>query len=188
MADGQRVCPAEQAGMLDNGFRRWLHPLEKIVAPYLNRGDFILDLGCGPGTFTDGLALLVGEEGRVVAVDLQEDMLSALVEKLSGKGLLDRVTIHPCRSDSLGLEEFDGRADFALAFWMAHETPDLTCFLKEVHAALRPGGRLLCVEPKFHVSPVQCREMAEDGEALGFRSRRVKGIRLSRAVLFTKPV
>jgi len=42
--------------------------------------------------------------------------------------------------------------DFALAFYIVHEVPDKKSFLSEVASHLKPGGRFLIVEPKFHVS------------------------------------
>jgi SAM-dependent methyltransferase len=42
--------------------------------------------------------------------------------------------------------------DFALAFYMVHEVPDKRSFLSEVASHLKPDGRFLIVEPKFHVS------------------------------------
>ncbi|MBN2626187.1 MAG: class I SAM-dependent methyltransferase [Spirochaetales bacterium] len=184
--DRRKVCPAEIGGMLDNRFRRWLHPRKQIVGPYVHEGDFVLDLGCGPGSFTDSLAELIGPDGRVLAVDLQEKMLRAMKRKITQLGLEGRVIAHPCRADSLLLEEYREKADFALAFWMVHETPDPLSFLAEVHTALKPGGQLLCTEPKMHVSEKLYREMVEGARDLGFRVQPVEGIRMSRAVLFTK--
>ncbi|MDC7223047.1 MAG: class I SAM-dependent methyltransferase [Spirochaetales bacterium] len=184
MKQNRRVCSADAAPMLDNGFRQWLHPRESISAPYVKKGDTVLDLGCGPGSFTDVLAELAGKEGRVVAVDLQEKMLELMKGKVARRNLSDRVTPHLCRSDSLMIDEYEGKVDFALAFWMAHETPDLSSFLQEVRRSLKGEGRFLCVEPRLHVSRSRFNRMVQTAEEIGFRSEAVKGIRLSRAVLF----
>ena len=42
----------------------------------VSSGDTVIDLGCGGGFFTAALAKMVGENGRVIAMDLQEEMLS----------------------------------------------------------------------------------------------------------------
>jgi ubiquinone/menaquinone biosynthesis C-methylase UbiE len=186
MDNGRRVCPAQIAGMLDNPLRCWIHPRKTIVGPYVKEGDCVLDLGCGPGSFTDTLADLAGDEGRVIAVDLQKEMLDLMVKKITVKNQNHRVIPHLCRQDSLLLDVYTGQVDFALAFWMAHETPDLGAFFGQVFAALKLKGRLLCVEPKMHVSKRQYGEMFEIGRSLGFHCEPVEGIRLSRSVLFTK--
>ena len=64
-------------------------------------------------------------------------------------GVESRISFHKCESDTIGLDE---KADFALAFYMVHEVPDPEKFLAEVFGLLNPGGTLLLVEPKFHVS------------------------------------
>jgi 2-polyprenyl-3-methyl-5-hydroxy-6-metoxy-1,4-benzoquinol methylase len=35
---------------------------------------------------------------------------------------------------------------------MVHEVPDSEAFLREIASLLKPRGKLLIVEPKFHVS------------------------------------
>lgn len=186
MSDNEMVCSVKHAPMLDNRFRQLLHPQKRIVGTYVKQGDIVLDLGCGPGSFTDSLALAVGNKGHVIAVDLQRGMLDIMEKKVAQFGLTKRVTSHLCQSDSFVLEEYKEKFNFALAFWMIHETSDVNRSLKEIYQSLKLGGTLLCVEPKMHVSEKICQEMIEVGESIGFVTKPVKGIRLSRAVLFTK--
>jgi len=42
----------------------------------IGEGHRVIDLGCGPGFFTFGLASLVGQTGHVLAVDKSEPFLS----------------------------------------------------------------------------------------------------------------
>lgn len=60
-----------------------------------------------------------------------------------------RIVTQQCAADTIGPTE---PTDLALAFYMVHEVPDPDRFLREVYDALKPGGRLLVVEPKGHVS------------------------------------
>ncbi len=55
------VCPVEEAGILDNKFRRWLQKPQKIVSPYIEEGITVLDIGCGPGFFG---SISIGWESR----------------------------------------------------------------------------------------------------------------------------
>jgi SAM-dependent methyltransferase len=68
-------CPYWLAWALDNPLRRWLHNPQKILEGLVQPGQTVLDLGCGPGYFSLALARMVGANGRVVAVDLQPEML-----------------------------------------------------------------------------------------------------------------
>ena len=86
----------------------------------------------------------------------------------------------------LGVDE---TADFALAFWMLHEVPDQAAFLAEVLACLRPGGRLLVVEPRVHVGGSTFERSVSDrlrGAGLLPVARPV--VALSRAVLFSQMI
>ena len=144
-----RVCPVILAGGLDNKIRRWLQNPRKILAPYINQGMTVLDLGCGPGLFTVELAQMVGKEGRVIAADLQEGMLRKLREKIQGTYLEERITVHKCEVNRLGLSE---GVDFVLAFYMVHEVPDQGNLFNEIKSILKPNGQVFIVEPPFHTS------------------------------------
>lgn len=150
MADEKnRVCPVTLAGGLDNRIRRWLQNPHKILGPYVREGMTVLDVGCGPGFFSIELAQMVGKSGRVVAADLQEGMLRKLRKKIQGTELEERITLHKCEKDTLGLSE---RVNFVLAFYMVHEIPHQEDFFNEIISILKPNGQVLIVEPPLHTS------------------------------------
>ena len=122
-----------------------------MLRPYVSAGQTALDLGCGMGYFSLGLAKLVGESGRVIAVDLQERMLAGLRRRAAKQGLGRRIEPRLCAANDLGIADLAGRVDLALAFWMLHEVPDQAGFLGQVGESLADGGRLLLAEPRFHV-------------------------------------
>ncbi|NTV46785.1 MAG: methyltransferase domain-containing protein, partial [Chlorobiales bacterium] len=117
----QRVCPVELAGSLDSPIRRWLQDPQKILCPYIEEGMTVLDIGCGPGFFSIGMAQLVGKTGRVIAADLQEGMLQKIRDKISGTELEKRITLHKCEETRIGVSE---PVDFVLLFYMVHEVPN----------------------------------------------------------------
>jgi ubiquinone/menaquinone biosynthesis C-methylase UbiE len=147
-----RVCPAAHAGWLATPVRRLAQDPRRILRGLVAAGDTAVDLGCGPGFFTLPLAAMTGEQGTVIAVDLQQEMLDRLRARAERAGLAARIQLHRCRADSLDL---DCQADFALAFYMLHEVPDAAAFLRQVRDALRPQGRFLLVEPRGHVSAAE---------------------------------
>jgi ubiquinone/menaquinone biosynthesis C-methylase UbiE len=179
------VCPAEHAGWLVTPGRRLFTDPRRILRGLLEPGDTALDLGCGPGFFTLPLAQMVGSGGRVIAVDVQSEMLRRMTERARRKGLTDRITAHKAAADSIGLG--DAEADFALAFWMVHEVPDVARFLAEVHAALKPAARLLVVEPRGHVGAGAFAQTTESARAAGFTPSAGPRVFYSRSVLLTKP-
>jgi ubiquinone/menaquinone biosynthesis C-methylase UbiE len=112
----------------------------------------VLEPGPGMGFFTLELARRVGDGGRVVAVDIQPRMLSALERRAAKAGLRNRVQTRLARPDSMGLSDLAGRVDFALAFAVVHEMPDAGLFFRELRATLKPGVATLLVEPAGHVT------------------------------------
>lgn len=144
-----RVCPVSLAGGLDNKIRRYLQNPRKILKPYVEEGMAILDIGCGPGFFSIELAQMTGKSGRVIAADLQEEMLQKIRDKIQGTELEDRIRLHKCETDRLGLSE---NVDFIFAFYMVHEVPDQQAFFNEIKSILKPKGHILIIEPPFHTS------------------------------------
>lgn len=145
----ERIFPVEEAGSLESRFRHWLQNPKKVLSPYIRPGMHILDIGCGPGFFTLEMARLTGPAGHVTAADLQQGMLEKIAHKIKGSDLSTRVTLHLCRPDYIGLT---GKFDLIFAFYVVHEVPDQSSFFRELISAMKPGGKLLIVEPRFHVS------------------------------------
>ena len=162
------VCPWWFCYTFDNPLRRLVHNPETMLAPWVRPGATCLDLGCGMGYFTLGLARLAGPGGRVVAVDLQEKMLAALRRRAAKAGLTGIIQPRRCAEDSLGLTDLAGTVDFALCFWMLHEVPSIPEFLGQVLAAMRPRGALMVAEPKFHVDQKTFASELAQAEALGW--------------------
>jgi len=76
--------------------------------------------------------------------------------------------------------------DFALAFYMVHEVPDGEALLRQVAECLRPQGRLLLVEPIFHVPRAAFEATLRAAERAGLRVVAHPRIRFSRAVLLAR--
>lgn len=159
-----RVCPVERAGSLESRLRRWLQNPQKILRPYIHKGMKVLDVGCGPGFFSIDMAHLVGDSGRVIALDLQEGMLQKVKNKIQGTDFEKRFTLLKCEEDKLGVAE---KVDFILAFYMFHEVTDQDGFLDEIGSILNPNGQVLIVEPPFHVSQSAFKDMIRKAEEAG---------------------
>jgi len=180
---GLNVCPAWFAWVINNPLRRWLHDPAEVLHGLVSPGSVVLEIGCGSGPFTIALAELVGPSGRVIAADLQPAMLAKVRKRVERAGLEDRVELHVCERDRIGLST---PVDFALAFWMLHEVPNALTFLKEIHGLLNDDGKLLLVEPKLHVGSSEFRVEMEAGWKAEFTLLAQPSIRLSRSALFAK--
>jgi SAM-dependent methyltransferase len=148
----RHVCPWWLGYWLVNPLRRLLERPSEILGPFVREGMTVLEPGCGMGFFTIDLARMVGPSGLVVAVDLQERMLGGLRRRAARAAVLERIDIRLAGPDGLAVGDLNGGVDLAVALHMVHEVPDQAALFAEISTALKPGGRLLIVEPKGHVS------------------------------------
>lgn len=163
------VCPWWLGPLLANPLRRLVQDPGPLLAPLVAEGMLVLEPGPGMGFFTLEAARRVGDSGRVVAVDLQPRMLAGLRRRAERAGLAARVETRAARPDSLGVGDLAGRVDLALALLMVHELPDAGRFFAELGAAVKPGGRVLFVEPRGHVSPAAFEASLAAAARAGFR-------------------
>jgi ubiquinone/menaquinone biosynthesis C-methylase UbiE len=177
----KHVCPWWIGYLLISPIRRWLQNPEKILSPYISEGMTVLDIGPGMGFFTLPAARMVGESGKVIAVDIQEKMLSTLRKRAEKAGLAGRIVTKVCEPDSLGVSE---PIDLCLAFNVVHEVPDPGVFLSQIKAVLKPTGQLLLAEPGgWHVSENDFRETLALAAAAGLKVVAEPRIRRSRVAL-----
>ena len=174
------VCPAELAYSLDNWLRKLVHNPEKILRPYISKGMTVLDLGCGPGYFSLGIAKIVSSSGKVIAADLQEKMLEKVNRKITGTEFEKIFELQKCQSDQICVIE---KVDFVLAFWMVHEVPDKAKLFSELKSILKPEGKIFIVEPKFHVTKSAFDNMLSIIKDVGFEVVEKPKVPISRAVL-----
>ncbi|MBD3235543.1 MAG: methyltransferase domain-containing protein [Candidatus Eisenbacteria bacterium] len=184
MSDEPRhICPVERADGLDTRLRRWLQNPRKILGPYVREGMRVADIGCGPGFLTLDLAELVGAEGCVFAADMQAGMLAKLREKVRGTQLEPRITMHLCPDDRIGLPE---PVDLAVAFYVVHEVPDQAAFFLEMYSSLKPDGRLLVIEPPFHVSRKDFAASVQLAREAGFAETKGPRVALSKVAIWAR--
>jgi ubiquinone/menaquinone biosynthesis C-methylase UbiE len=177
------TCPWWLIFTFDNPLRKLAQNPQKILSPFVKADSTVLDVGCGMGYFSLGLAELVGEKGKVIAADLQPKMLAGLSKRAKAAGLESRIHPHQCLPDKIGVTE---PVDFALAFWMVHEVRQREEFLREVFSLIKPGGKFLIVEPLIHVSGRDFERTVTLSREIGFTTGVRPRVSMSRAILLEK--
>jgi SAM-dependent methyltransferase len=147
-------CPWLMQYVFISPIRQLLEPPEKLVEPFVQPGMTVVEPGCGFGFVSLELARLVGEEGKVISVDLEPRAVERLKKRARRAGLVRRMEIRSCGSQDLGLTNYKDQVDLIAVIHTLHEFEDLPGFLAQAAALLKPSGRLLVVEPKGHVKPV----------------------------------
>ena len=148
----EKVCPVWIGYLLSIPIRKLIHNPKKLLSPYVEAGMKVLDIGCSMGFFSLPLAQMVGANGKVICVDVQEKMIKSLEKRAKKAGLTDIIETRRCTHNSLGLEDLTQQIDFAFASAVVHEVTDASTFFAEIYQALRQNGRLLVSEPEGHVS------------------------------------
>jgi len=150
-AKPQHVCPWWLGYLLACPLRR-VFGESKILAGYVREGMTVFEPGPGMGFFTLELARLVGDSGRVIAVDIQPRMIERLRRRAAKAGVSARIETRLVSPDSFGIADLAGTVDFTLAFAVVHELPSAGQFFREAAIASKPGARLLFAEPTGHVT------------------------------------
>jgi 2-polyprenyl-3-methyl-5-hydroxy-6-metoxy-1,4-benzoquinol methylase len=182
----KHVCPYWVGYWLLNPFRGLIQNPDKILAPYVASGMTVLDIGSAMGFFSLPLARMVGPEGKVICVDVQEKMLDVLQHRAQKAQLAERIVARVCEPTSLGLDDFYGQIDFALSFAVVHEVSDVSNFFIEVCLLLKPKAFCLVVEPKGHVSAQDFEETLDSAKHAGMSLVSRPPITWSRTALLRK--
>jgi len=120
-------------------FRDLFRPRRNILEELgIEPGFHVLDYGCGPGSYIIPLAELVGESGKVYAMDIHPLAIQRVQDIASKKQLTNVETIlSDCQT---GLP--DNTLDAVLLYDAFHHLSDPDVVLKELHRVLKPDGVL----------------------------------------------
>jgi ubiquinone/menaquinone biosynthesis C-methylase UbiE len=181
LTDKKHICPVWLAGFLDNWFRKWLQNPRMILGPYIKSGMTVLDFGCGPGFFTVEIAKMVGTSGKVIAVDVQEEMLKKLKDKIIGTDFNNRILLHKSFENRIGIVD---HADVVVAFYVFHELTNKIDILYEIKSLLKKDGIFIMIEPKYvHVSKKDFNDTVSKANNIGLKEIGSINMLLSRSVV-----
>ncbi|MCA9315376.1 MAG: class I SAM-dependent methyltransferase [Planctomycetota bacterium] len=169
---------------LDNPFTKVNRAKYIVDSLGLAPGMTVLDAGCGPGRVTVPLARAVGDEGRVVALDVQAGMLARARAKVDAAGLAN-VTFLEARlgEGKLPREHFDR----IVLVTVLGEIPDQGAALVELRDALVPAGVLAIVEVIFDPHFQRRTTVTKLATSIGLRERAFFGHRLAYVLHMEKP-
>lgn len=167
-------------------------PSKAIKMLQLKKNAVIADIGAGSGYYTFRLAAQ-HPEGRVIAVDIQPEMISYLEQE---KKTLNagNVSIHLGKIEDTLLEE--DSIDAALMVDAYHEFSHPYEMIRSIHRALRPGGRLFLLEyraedPLVPIKPLHKMSQAQakrEMAAAGFQWAETKhDLPWQHLLIFNKP-
>jgi len=122
------------------------NPEQNISQLNITPGMRVADIGAGTGFYSLLLAKLVGNSGKVYAIDIQKDLLEKLKAE-SRKDHLLNIDIVWGDMERLGGSKLGaGVADVAILSNILFQIKDKNTFLLETKRILKPGGRVMVVD------------------------------------------
>ncbi|MCW7753412.1 methyltransferase domain-containing protein [Desulfobotulus sp. H1] len=153
---------------MDNPFTRTNRASTILSLLDIRPGMFVADVGCGPGRLSIPLAQNVGKEGHVIAMDMQEGMLSRTCQKAKASGL-DNITFLKAGAGSGALAGY--RFDRVLLVTVLGEIPDPKPALAEIYQALKPDGILSVTEIIFDPHFQKKESVLQLASSIGFKEK-----------------
>ncbi|HKV05055.1 MAG TPA: class I SAM-dependent methyltransferase [Candidatus Acidoferrales bacterium] len=167
-------------------------PGKVIDALELRQGELIADLGAGSGYFTFRIAPRVGKTGKVLAVEIQDEMLQTIRERATAMKIANVEAVRGSETDphlpAHGV-------DLVLMVDVYHELSFPFEVMTQVCTALKPGGRVVFVEyrkedpsvPIKEVHKMSIEQLDKEMSAVGLvRVKTVETLPWQHIVIFEK--
>ncbi|HSD26154.1 MAG TPA: methyltransferase domain-containing protein, partial [Vicinamibacteria bacterium] len=136
--------PAAYIASLDDPARdAYQKPDEVMKALALRPGEVVADIGSGSGYFTLRFARVVGETGRVYAVDVSPDMIRHLNRRLREAGVRNVVPVLADPDDPLLPDDSVDRFVIVNTWHHIEDRPGYLALLKRM---LKPGGQVVHID------------------------------------------
>ena len=164
-----------------------------IDALELRAGEVVVDLGAGSGYFTFRIAPRVGKTGRVLAVEIQGEMLKAIRQRAAA---LKATNVEEVKGSETDPKLPAGGVDLVLMVDVYHELAYPFEVMTKVRDGLKPGGRVVFVEyrkedpqiPIKEVHKMSVDQLKEEMKVIGLVHRRtVESLPSQHIVIFEKP-
>ncbi len=140
-----RYTHGHHESVVQNHARRRAEGEAWFLLPHLKAGMRLLDVGCGPGTITAGLARAVAP-GETIGIDLSEEILVQARDHAASEGV-DNVTF--TAGDVYQLNYEDETFDVVYANQVLQHLTDQPLALREMRRVLKPGGLLSVRETDY---------------------------------------
>lgn len=132
------------AEMFDDPSREaWQRPAEVLRLMSVPAGARVADLGAGTGYFLSHLSRAVGPEGRVLALDVEPDMVRYMEVRAQREGLAN-VEAQLVPTDDPALPEASVDAVLVVNTW--HHIEGRARYAEKLARGLRPGGKVFVVD------------------------------------------
>lgn len=158
----------------------WLvkNPYRILRAIGVKEGQTVLDVGCGPGFFTIPAAKLVGETGKVIALDNHPLAVRRVEKKAKNAGLQN---VQPLLADAAETGLPEASVDLAFLFGFVHAiNSEFSDVLHELQRILKPGGKIVIEKTPWVKESDLLASLEENGFQFSDRLKRLFSFQKSR--------
>lgn len=176
--------PQVFAGLIDNPFRRKIQPPDATAIRHgIEPGMTVLDVGPGNGRYTMSAARRVGEDGKVIAIDIEPKMIERVRARAAKEGVTN---IEARLADVYDLPFEDATFDLIYMIAVISEIPEPIRAMRECHRVLKPDGSLVFSELFFDPDYPLARTLIRWAEKASFRMKQKVGNFFYYTLIFEK--
>ena len=135
--------------LVTHGRDGWQLPERVIEVLQPEPGDVVADIGSGEGYFLPWLSAAVGPTGKVYAVEVDEQLVKDLEERVETEGLSNVEVIHGTFEDP---RLPDGSVDLVLTCNTYHHIEDRSAYFARLRTDLKPDGRVVHIDPRDNMT------------------------------------
>jgi len=161
--------------LIRNSREREEEPQKLIDALDLKPGQQVCDFGCGNGFYAIRIAPLLGAQGKVYAVDIQQEMLDLLEERCKARGVNNILPVLATEEDT---QLPDDKLDWLLMVDVYHELSDPAKVLGEIRKSLNPRGRIALVEYREEDPTVPIKPLHKMSQSQAHKELTANGFKL----------
>jgi ubiquinone/menaquinone biosynthesis C-methylase UbiE len=143
------------------------NPYRSLEKAGLRAGQKVVEVGCGPGFFTIPAAKMVGEEGIIYAIDVNQRAIKRVEEKMRKSGM-NNIKPMLANAASSGLQ--DSSIDLAFIFGLRYVAGGLSNLVSEMHRILKARGIL-----SFEKTTGSDDKLVDEVERAGFVNTNKRG-------------
>src|SRR5688572_33350334 len=153
-------------------------PDRMLASLEIKKGAVVADIGAGVGYHTWRLAEIVGPTGKVIAEDIQADMIRMLAKNIEDRQLANvQIVLGTPTNPRLP----ENAVDLVLMVDVYHEFSDPAAMMTQIRKSLKPDGRLVLVEfrqedPNVPIQPLHkmsLQQVRSELEPMGFKFDKV---------------
>ena len=176
--------PEFAANIIDNPFRRRIQPPNKTpIRHKIEPGMKVLEVGPGNGTYTMATARRVGENGKVITIDIEPKM----IERVQKKAQIERIENVEARvADVFQLPFEDGFFDSVYLIAVIGEIPTPERAMREFYRVLSPQGILSFSEPLMDPDYPLAGSIERKAQSVGFQLKEKVGNFFYYTLIFEK--